>query len=44
MKNMPKSFENGYEKGTCLDNGVVDGGENPYLFPEVQVVEVVSNI
>lgn len=40
MKNMPKSFENGYEKGTCLDNGVVDGGENPYLFPEVQVVEV----
>ena len=42
MRNMP--LEKGYEKGAFLENGVEDGGEKPYIFPGVKVVEVVSTI
>lgn len=38
MRNMP--LEKGYEKGAFMDNGDVDGGDKPYIFPGVKVVEV----
>ena len=40
MRNNPTSPEPGFEPGSYLENGVVDGGEKRYIFPEVHVIDV----
>lgn len=44
MRNNPTSPEPGFEPGSYLESGVVDGGEKRYIFPEVHVIDVVSKL
>lgn len=44
MRSKPTPPEPGFEPGSYLESGVVDGGEKRYIFPEVHVIDVVSKL